>query len=561
MNRKLVIIIGLILLASFVFSEGLQPSDLAWNGAMSVTLDKETFMDGETITGHVRIANKEEYPIIGGILVLQIAQGEYEYPSQSVTNDNVLFEKTIKDIWVLPNTVKDIDFNLGIVQGGEYRADAYLSVLRSKHTGASWIFMSPLSKEFNVEGEEYKRLQIFRPLTNFNGVRGPVGFPVEGGEEINGEIFITNETGEDRDSLQIGITICDWSTGFCEKEETLFDIGTIKANQTDPVNVKVKVPTIPSAYAINIKLYNGDIIESIYKSRVIVAGGTAKLRKMLINGFKEKDYSLLTIFSGSPDHFNYPPFNNFSLGMKIYSNTILIQEEKVDINNIDTSEIKQQDFDIKNNIFDRVCLEITKQSVLYDEFCFDVELEAIQEAYDLEYPEIVQVDWSYNEELTELTLALNKSISINSRVRIIHNNQIIFEDSVTNASEYEKIIFIQRDNMVMLVDDFDAKNQQTINLNLALDKDEVEIVENGVVESSGTTTITCSDKICDNGFVCDGESYASLQGTCCKSTCVPAIESEGFNLLGIPFIFWIAIIILLAAIAVVGTTVQKVKHK
>ena len=150
MNRKLVIIIGLILLASFVFSEGLQPSDLAWNGAMSVTLDKETFMDGETITGHVRIANKEEYPIIGGILVLQIAQGEYEYPSQSVTNDNVLFEKTIKDIWVLPNTVKDIDFNLGIVQGGEYRADAYLSVLRSKHTGASWIFMSPLSKEFNV---------------------------------------------------------------------------------------------------------------------------------------------------------------------------------------------------------------------------------------------------------------------------------------------------------------------------------------------------------------------------------------------------------------------------
>jgi len=561
MNRKLFIVIGLILLLSFVFSEALQPVDLTWNGTISVTLDKETFLEGESITGHIRIANKEEYPLIGGILDLQIAQGEYDYPSQAATNDNVIFEKTIKDIWVLPNSVKDIDFDLGTVSGGDYRMDTYLSILRSKHTGASWIFLSPISKEFSIEGEEYIRLKIFRALTSFNNTQGPVGFPVGPGEEITGKIYILNETGEDKKDLQIGINICDWSTGFCETPQTLFDIGTIPTTQTTPTEIKIKVPQIPSAYEINITLYNGNIIESIYKSRVIVTGGTAKVRKILIDGFKEKDYSLTTIFSGSPDHFNYPSFNDFSLGMKIYSNGSLIQEDRNEIQNIDTSEIMQQSFDIKSKSFDRVCLDIIKENITYDEFCFDVELEEIQEAYDLKFPEIVKVDWTYNEGAEELLLELTKSIPINSRIRIIYNNQIIFEDTPKDTTQYKNTLSLPKDNMTMIVDDLDAKNQQTINLNLGLSKDEEDVVENGDPNSTALLAIPCSNNVCGTGLVCSGNSYASLDGTCCLAECIPTIESEGIFLFGTPLIFWIALILLLAAIAVVGTTVQRVRTK
>ena len=116
MNKKLIVLFGLLLCIGFVFSETLQPSDLTWTGSMSVTLDKDTFGAGENITGHIRIANKEEYPIIGGIISLQIAQGEYDYPSQFTTSDNVVFEKTNSNdglpLATLPEIAEEIGINV-----------------------------------------------------------------------------------------------------------------------------------------------------------------------------------------------------------------------------------------------------------------------------------------------------------------------------------------------------------------------------------------------------------------------------------------------------------------
>lgn len=561
MKRKFILVLGLLLLISFAFSAELTPTDLTWNGAVSIKLDKDTFSDGENVTGQITIANKEDYPIIGGVLVLQIAQGTYDYPSQFSQNDNVILEETISDIWVIQNTLKEIPFDLGPISGGDFRMDTYFSVLRSKHTGASWILMAPMSKNFSVEGDEYERMQIFRALTNFNNVIGPVGFPVSPEEELTGNIFIINETGQTKNNVKIGIQICDWSTGFCDTPEEIFDVGTISPNNNQPVSVKVSAPKIPSAYAININLYSNDVLESVYKNRVIVSGGTAKLRKILIDGFDKKNYSLTTIFSGSPDHFNFPSFSNFSLDMKVFLEDKTIQEESVDFDNIETSEIFEQEFDIKSNNFDRVCLEINKKNTKYDEFCFDVPLADVQEAYDLEYPEIVKVNWTYNEEAEELALNLTKSIPINSRVRIVHNQNFIFEELIEDEDSYNTTIFVPKDNVVMIVDDFDAKNQQTISLNFGLSTEEEEVVENGEIATNGELTAQCDYKICENGLVCSGSAYASAQGVCCMSECIPAVESEGFLLFGIPIVFWIAIILLIAAIAVAGTTIQKVRTK
>ena len=560
MNRKIILLIAVFMLISFVAAEELTQIDLTWNGAVSITLDKDIFLDGENITGKIKIATTEDYPLIGGIIVLQIAQGEYAYPSQFSSNDNTIFKKTISNIWVLPHTTKEIPFNIDSVGGGEFRLDTYFSVLRSKHTGASWIFLSPMSKSFSSMGEEKARVSIFRPTTEFNNTRGPVGFPIESGGEITGNVTLLNETNEDITNLKIGILLCDWSIGFCDENAEVFNVGKINAGEVFPANITFNAPSLPSAYEINISVYDEEKIHSIYKSRVIVSGGTAKLRKISIDGFDKKDYSLRTVFSGSPDHFAYPTFSNFSLKMQIFSNENIIQEETENYNLIETSEIREKIFDIASKNFDKVCLLIEKANIIYDDFCFDVPLKEIQEAYDIEYPEIVEVDWEYNDITEELKLNLSKSIPINARIRIYKDNSEIYNEELKNKNDYSKSISVPAENMTMLIDDFDAKNQQTISLNLSLTKEEKDAVETGNGQGQGAT-VPCTGQVCPNGFVCSSNTYISSEGSCCTSQCIPSVESDGFILLGIPIIFWIAIILVIIAIAVVSTTIQRVKNK
>ena len=566
MKKIIFVFVLLILALSFCFSEELTSSDLVWNGAVSITLDKAQYTDNEAITGSVRVDNLEEYPIVGGSLTIQVASGQFDYPSQFADLDNVVYETHIDDIWVLPKDSKEIKFSIPQIRGrGDYRVDVYVSVLRSKHTGASWIFLSPASEDFIVTGSEYLRAEIFRPTTTFNNTIGPVGFPVQPDEEITGAIVVYNSTTVKKSNMKLEVFLCDWSDNFCNSpQKTVVNVPDISAGEDKTVNVKLRVPTIPSAYAINMVLYSGDVIDSVYKNRVIVSGGTAKVRKVFIDGLKEKNYSIEALLSGSPDHFTNPDFNNFSLTIQALNGEVVVASDTQNYDTIKFEEVIKKKITVGKNNFDKVCVKVEKEGTTYDEVCFSVELEAIQQAYDEKNPELVNVDWFYQEKIGTVAITLTKDLPINADLKIFTGNTIIFDDTARNLNKYIKEVAIEKKNYVLIVDDLDAKRQQVFNLNFNLTEDEQATLNNGdelMINSTGEETV-CSGTICSAGTVCGGQSYTSKEGACCIASCIPSNQSsDSIMLFGVPLIFWIAIIILLVAISIAVNTVKKVRAK
>jgi len=84
-----------------------------------------------------------------------------------------------------------------------------------------------------------------------------------------------------------------------------------------------------------------------------------------------------------------------------------------------------------------------------------------------------------------------------------------------------------------------------INQNITVDKD------GKVIDAA------CLSKLCGAGFVCNGKSYATAQGSCCMAECVPALEKQFEGTL--PFIVVAAIILGLAALVVVISTYNRVR--
>jgi len=134
----LFLLLTCILFSGIVFAE-ISQEDTTWKGLIELNLSKTTFSQNEPITGIIRIHNQENYPIVGQRIVLQIAQGEYSYPSQINPNDNIILEETINEMWVLPDSYVDMPFSLPNQGGGDFRIDLYSWVVKSKFVGSSSI--------------------------------------------------------------------------------------------------------------------------------------------------------------------------------------------------------------------------------------------------------------------------------------------------------------------------------------------------------------------------------------------------------------------------------------
>jgi hypothetical protein len=553
----------LVLMCTFAFA--LTDMDLVWNGTANINLTKDSFSDSEPITGTITINNLESFPIVGGKFVLQLAEGEYIYPSQSAITDNVFLEKIVDFDWVLPLSQKEIPFSISPQKSGSYRIDAYAWISKSKFIGASNILYNPISKAFTVTGNSsVQRAQIFRLPTTFERYSGPVGFPIQEGTKFNGEIVINNPSSQAKNNLKIGLTLCEWASPFCEGKESLFDVPSIQAKTTLAVSVNLTAPSVPSAYEINIVLYNGSEIESIYKSRVIVSGGTAKARKVFINGLDTKNYSIGIITAGSPDHFNYPDFNNFNIAVTVFDGNNGEETKSVDINSIGTRDMIRNDFALDSKSFNKLCVTITKSGNTFDKQCFNVPLLEIQAAYDAEHPKLVQVSYTYNDSTGALSIKLNKSgESINARMRLFKSEATILEENVNANEAFEKTLWVGKENLLLTVDDFDAKEQIVLALNFAVapsDRNQAIIGES--LSGEYNALPECTFKVCETGSVCRTSGYDSRQGTCCPSDCISPITSESeANLFSIPLILWVAIVFAIIAIISAFSAVKSVRRK
>jgi len=548
MNLKHIIL--LLLLCTFcVAAFAYTPQDLSWNGFITVYLEKENFSAGDAnVTGYVIVTNPEDYPIIGGRLVFQIGEGKYSYPSQFAL-DNIISETSINDIWVLPNSIKRVDFSLPKPQAGNYRLDVYSWILKSKYIGASNIFLSPSQKNFSVTGSSAeKKSFIDRAKTTFGSSAdtqtvGPVGFPTNPSSTIMGKVVVTNPSSTSKD-LKVIVSLCDWAIVFCDNPtEKTFTIGPVAAGATKETEVSIQVPQIPSAYEINIKLMNGTTTESIYKNRVIVSGGTAKIRKLFFSGLDTKKYSMTIIYSGSPDHFSNPTFTDFDITMEIYNNESLLESLTKKVTEIKFADINSTFFDIVSTSFDKACVKFQKGGIIYEEECFTVPIEEIQQTYDLENPIPVKVDYSYEEATSLLTINLIKE-RINAKIKLIQKDFTITEELIVQDSTFTKKYNIPKEDTILVIDDYDAKRQQVFTIEVSTKKEEITALS--ADDNSQNNLLKCDGIICANGETCATPTHITTQGNCCLSSCITS-STQGEVDETIPLILWIALILIIIA--------------
>ncbi len=553
-------ILFLILLFGAAFA--LPSDELNWNGFGQIYMSKEVFDTNQSITGSLYLTNLEAYPLLDGKIVLQITEGDYSYPSQ-FSSGNIVSESIISNIWTLPNTTKRIDFNLPPQKAGNYRLDIYAWAVKSKLIGASNILYNPLSENFSVKGTEDKRVIIDRTKTVFGkeNVSGQTGFTVNSGEEFSGKVVVRNDSKVQQKNLVLSISFCDWATAFCANPtEENFSLASISAGEEKTIDVSLTAPIISSVYEINIVLKNASgKSESIYKNRLIVSGPTAKIRKVFISGIEKKEYKVTAVISGLSDGSSEIAFDNFSLGIEVFEAGNKKEEEYANIPIIDSGEVLSKEFSLSVKSFDRLCTVTKKDKKEYERECFDVDLKSLTDAYDVKTALPVNVKWGYNKQNSVLEVKLTKAL-INAKIILLENENTLNEDTVNSVlTSITKNYSVEEKNLTLVVDDLDVKKQQVFDIKLNSSTDLSNSVSDIAVDENGNILDAfCGGVVCESGFVCNGGSYKTAQGDCCRAECIPLSSGNESEKI-LPFIVVTAILIAIVAILIILSTYKRVK--
>ncbi|HNV00853.1 MAG TPA: hypothetical protein PKK60_00295 [archaeon] len=557
--KKAILFLLLLLISPTIFAQDYSK----WDGFIVAKLSKETFDVNEEITGTIEINNLENYPIQNGKIVLHIAQGTYFFPSHKAINDNIVYQTTIKDIWVLPNSSKIINFNLTNPGGGEYRIDAYSQIGKTELFGFNGTLKNPVSKSFSVNGDIVERAIILRDESYFeNYVFGQNGFFVEEEKNVLGKLKIKNNTSVEKKDLILKLLVCENDYSYCETElvETI-PIGTISAGSEKEIDLSLISPKNASIYEINMELSENEKIQSIYKSQMIVLGKKAVIHKigfLNFNNTKNENYTFDISVSQINDisqinEIKENSIDELNIKVEVFNDDLKIEEKNELIGTLDSKNQITKNMEINKKDFDKLCFTLENNSQVFDKECFKSNVQEMIEEYSRINPEIVKVNWVYNEPNNILTVNLKKEI-INCRVIIISGEKILFEETINNKLKNHSMDFvIPKQSSLLIIDDLDSKKQQVINLIL----DSAVDLSNKSEIIPESKKIICDANLCKQNEVCKGNGFISMEGLCCVGTCGP--EVVFIEELTIPLIFIIAIILLVIAIFILKSTFKKVK--
>ncbi len=391
-SKVMIIIIALsiIFCSSTAFALG-SHNLMFWKGDVQIFLNKNVYSAGENLKATIRMSNGENYFITDGKLVIEIVYGcdTPTYPAQVSDCDDVIYEKVLRGIHIPPKGNREINFSYSLPQDlreGTYRIDAYFTANRAPVKGIHFIFLPGAYQDFRVENAagNYPSLKILRTKTVFNGELGQVAAPVQPGGVINGTVWV-----EALDDSAIGknymlkIRLCSWDDTNCNGYN--LTKGFYLDSRVQSVEVKMKAPTKPDAYAIRIEIVdeNGRL-QSLYRSRIIVTGVTAKIRKVQLASVvlrKGTPTELNVLVGTSPDHYTEPVVRNVVCAVKITDKpsgklvftgkkTIEKLSSKDNIIFVPLNFSIIPSMDTKNF---RVCVELRSEAgKLFDKYCFDV---------------------------------------------------------------------------------------------------------------------------------------------------------------------------------------------
>jgi hypothetical protein len=272
----------------------------------------------------------EEFPIVGAYLVVEVATGG----EPGSDTENIFYEKIIRDINLPPLGGVTVPFSYEIpsdLASGNYSLNVYLKTDRTGIVGLPHIFLSPVSQGFSVAGTgSFPYAAISRSGSLFVNESGQVGPGVDADSAVEGAVSIAGDSGSySLNGLVLSVYVCEWDDTACVVSDDLYWSGDypVTPSQINDSQALVEVdfaaPSKPSAYAIRLELKDsfGRIV-SIYRSRIVVFGETARVRKMAV----DKSYygagdagRIMVLVGPSPDHYTNPVTTNATVSVYLNS--------------------------------------------------------------------------------------------------------------------------------------------------------------------------------------------------------------------------------------------------
>jgi hypothetical protein len=546
-----------------------QSASIFFTGFVEINLEKDNLKAGENLKGYFRAGNSDSAGFYDSEIIVEIAsgpKGSISYPSQLSDNGNIFLEKKFP-IALLPNQEKKIPFEIPLpkdIKEGTYTILAYFKTKRSPITGIPHIFLNPVEKEFKVQGTgSFPNATIIRTKTEFNGDTGPIGTWVKPEQNIEGKIFLKNQSNQKLQNLVLWTGLCDWDDTACEKFLTEAKTNLeLEANEEKQVNLTLKAPAMPGAYAIRIELMDKDgKTISLYRNRAIVEGPTAKIKKMAFYGDElkpNKPVKIYALIGSSPDHYTKPDFYDFNVSIWIEKDAKKIFEGKQHIPALKFKEIEKEinaNFtpDLAYQKF-TVCSAIEKDNTTHDKYCF--EIFPIETDYNGKKGEI-RLETIFSEP-SELKIkacgfaANGNEEDINLSISVVEaeNSLERYYESFDSGNCLEKYYPIERKKYLVLVNDFKNNKQISKEIDLTVEKPKSCNELGGV--------------LCESNTKCNGNKIdiASEKGICCKGTCEEESSTQIENYkeqfsVQFEFIILAAIIIVLLVLIALSARRQK----
>lgn len=512
--------IFLLLLAVLAPNAG---AEALYSGYLEISLDAGPFNAGGEVSGKFIVTNSEAISFNDGKIIAEIVSGNRNslgYPSQ-LSDAGVIISEKAFDAPLLSGQNKEIPFSISLpenLSSGTYTLDAYYRTGRTPIIGIAHIFISPVSAEFELAGSgDGPTINIVRTKTVFNGVAGPVGPPTEPGSTIAGKVFLLNPSSSDAQGIEVFAGLCPWDDTACASfiSQDSKQLSVPAGGEAD-VGISLKVPSLPGAYAIRIEARKDGKMLALYRNRAIVTGGTARIRKFDISAPElnaGQQATLKLLLGSSPDHYTFPSFDSFSLNAWVEAGGKKIFEKTEQVASMPFEEVERgfsfsfapaQDYKTFT-----VCSSVTKNSVEFDKYCFDVvPLEkTIGDAKGR-----IEVETNYSRESSILSVSIcgvgvdgnPESLDVGYTLLNSNSSEKLRESEVKGETCFSDAVPVSAGKYLLIAEDL--KNGSQFNKTIDISATPLSCIGEGKV-------------LCQNPESCDGEAFQTDDGLCCSGKC------------------------------------------
>jgi hypothetical protein len=361
--------------------------------------------------------------------------------------------------------------------------------------------------------------------------------------------------------------LCSGSSILFAKE---YSINSLLALKSATVPVEFTAPSLPEAYAIRLELLDASgRTLSLYRSRIVTAGETGRIRKLAVDklSYKKGDSGTVAVqVSSSPDGSETTVSKNVKLtvtlsqsGSSVYSSTYTIPELSA-ANGIAVNEFAfTADRDL---IGFSVCSKLESETgKLFDQYCYTIDTEKAKTGIN----EVTAETRFAANTLTATLCARDTSGIASSVVSTVmlyssdSKNQIENKGTV-NLNPCSTVSFgLDAGDYLLLVNDMQTNKQYRFPVSAGV---AAAVCGNGKCDNTENTGNCCNDCGCDAGLVCTNNAcVTSAATTTTTEDTTPSIDTTTTTPATTPGTgnntLILAVVVILIILAVVYSTRKK----